>query len=95
MAKKSLGLFSRTEGDLDQGHIKPVGVGLREAEIAALESIGAELGAMIDTEPIPRNALMRIAIRRLLEAYQAGELKPDELLIYFDRPDKPKPRLKF
>lgn len=96
MAKKSkLDLFAKTGGDLDAGNIKPVGVGLREAEIAALDNICAELGAYLNTEPTPRNAVMRIAIRRFIEAYLAGELSAADLGAYFERPEKPKPRLKF
>lgn len=94
MAKK-LDLFKKTEGGLDEGNIKPMGVGLREAEIAALDDIAAELGAHLGAEPVARNTLMRIAIRRLIELYQAGELTLDDLGGYFEIPDKPKPKLKF
>jgi hypothetical protein len=94
MAKK-LDLFKKTEGDLDQGNIKAIGVGLREAEIAILDDIGAELGRFMDAAAVARNSVMRIAIRRFIVDYQAGEIPLDELAAYFDRPDKPQPKLRF
>lgn len=77
--------------DLDEGVIKPVGVGLREGEIAALEAIGAELGELLGTEPITRNALTRIAVQRLIADYRAGRV---DLAAQFEKPPKPKARIK-
>lgn len=95
MAKK-LDLFKKTEGGgLDEGNIRATGVGITEGEIAALDALAAELGAHLQAEPVARNTLMRIAIRRLLESYLAGGLTLDELAGYFEIPDKPKPKLKF
>lgn len=95
MAKKVNPLFSKTEGDLDAGNIRPTGVGLREGEIGALDLIGVQMGLFLDSEPVARNTLMRIAIRRMIEAYQSGELTREELAKYFETPDKPQPKLKF
>jgi hypothetical protein len=80
--------------DLDAGNIKSTGVGLREGEIAALEAIGAELGDHMQAEPVARNAITRIAIRRMIQDYRAGRLTLEELAAYFDRPEKPQPRLR-
>jgi hypothetical protein len=44
-----------------------VGVGLKESEIAQLDTIAAELG-------VARNALARFAIRRFLAEYRAGRV---------------------
>lgn len=95
MAAKKLDIFRKTEGDLDAGKIQATGVGLRQGELAALEALGAELGNHLNAEPVARNTLMRIAIRRLLESYLAGELTLDELGGYFETPEKPQPKLKF
>ena len=91
MAKE---LFDKTKGDLDAGNIRATGVGLREGEIAALDTIGQELGDYLDAEPIARNAISRLAIRRFIEAYQMGELTPEVLSGYFERPDRPQPKLR-
>jgi hypothetical protein len=103
MAKKQTGLddiFKRTEeaeaagldlSDLDNGVISSTGVGLREGEIAALDAIGRVLGEALGTEPVARNALIRIGARRLIAEYRAGRL---DLLQYFVSPEKPKARLK-
>ena len=105
MAKKQSGLenvFKRTEpaaappadnSDLDEGNIKPNGVGLREGEIRALDSMGAELGAAMDADPVARNALLRIAVRKFILDYRAGALTLDDLGAYFTKPEKPKPKL--
>ena len=77
-------LFSKTQGDLDAGNIKPVGVGLREGEIAALEEIAGAL-------EIPRNQLLRFAVRRFLLDYQAGLIDLQE---YIEQPPPPKKNLR-
>jgi hypothetical protein len=87
-------LFSNTQGDLDAGNIKPIGVGLREGEIAAIESIAAELGTYMNAKPVSKNAVMIIAIRRFLDAYLNGEITAEELSERFDRPEKPQPKLR-
>jgi hypothetical protein len=103
MAKKPdlSNIFAKTEGkgqadlsDLDEGNIRPTGVGLREGEISALDDIGRELGGLMDAEPIARNALMRIATRRFIAAVRAGDITLEELAEYFDRPEKPQPKLR-
>ena len=81
-----------TEGQADV--IKATGVGLRISEIAALDELGAELGKHLDSESIARNALMRLAIKRLLDAYEQGDLTLADLAEYFERPEKPQPKLK-
>ncbi len=82
MAKQQLDdIFKKTEG---KGAVKPgksaevptggrtipVGVGLKEAEVAELDKI-------VDTLDITRNALMRYAIRYFLSQYSAGAIKLD------------------
>lgn len=85
MAKKSgLNLFSKTEGDLDAGNIKAIGLGLREGEIAALDDIAAELD-------IPRNQLLRFAVRLFLLDYRAGKIDLQE---YIEQPPPPKKSLR-
>jgi hypothetical protein len=73
---KLKGLFDRTEAtheapadnsDIDQGNIKPVGVGLTAGEIAAVEAIGEQ-------NELTRNALLRYAVRHFIIAYRAGEI---------------------
>ena len=81
--------------DLDAGRIQATGVGLREGELAALAAIGEELGDYLDADPVSRNALMRIAIRTFIVSYRDGTLSPAELAAYFERPEKPKPKLGF
>jgi hypothetical protein len=78
MAKKTpsiKGLFDRTEpkqapgdnSDINQGNIKPVGVGLTIGEIGAIDAIGAE-------NELTRNALLRFAIRRFIIEYRKGDI---------------------
>ena len=81
--------------DLDAGRIQATGVGLREGELAALAVIGLELGDYLDADPVSRNALMRIAIRTFIMSYRDGTLGPADLAAYFERPEKPKPKLGF
>jgi hypothetical protein len=93
-------LFAKTEQpleqiDLEQGNIRPQGIGMREGELAALAAIGRQIGEHMDAAPVARNAIARIAIRRFIEAYKSGEITPQELAAYFDRPDKPQPKLRF
>lgn len=52
------------------GRTIPVGVGLKEAEVAELDKI-------VDKLDITRNALMRYAIRYFLSQYSAGDIKLD------------------
>ncbi len=93
-------IFKKTEqeaggvdlSDLDAGPIKATGVGLRVGELEALEKIGAELGEQLNTEPVARNALVRIAVRELIKNYRAGRL---DLLPFFEAPEKPKPKTRF
>lgn len=100
MARKQSGLddiFKKTEAggpdlaDLDAGSIQSTGVGLRQGEIGALDAIGRILGEQLGTEPVARNALIRIAARRLIAEFRAGKL---DLVGYFESPEKPKPRLR-
>jgi len=101
MAKKTglEDIFRKTESaaggpdlsDLDRGTIQSTGVGLRLGEIEALDAIGAALGDRLGTESVARNALIRLAARRLIIEYRAGKL---DLLPYFETPEKPKPKLR-
>jgi hypothetical protein len=82
MAKQQLDdIFKKTEGKSTTkpeksvevptgGRTIPVGVGLKEAEVAELDKI-------VDSLDITRNALMRYAIRYFLSQYSAGEIKLD------------------
>jgi hypothetical protein len=102
MAKKQSldDIFTKTtqaapdNSDLDEGNIKPSGVGLREGELRALDLICAELTEEIESS-VSRNSLMRIAIRRLIEDVRIGKITHEELGKYFVRPERPAPRLKF
>ena len=90
------GAKETTQGDypdLERGNIRPTGVGLREGEIQALDSLGAALGDYMDSQPIARNALIRIAVRTLLKGYLSGETSLQDLAANFTRPDKPQPKL--
>ena len=80
--------------DLERGNIRPTGVGLREGEIDALDGIGAALGDHLESQAIARNALIRIAVRSLLEGYLGGEITLDDLAARFTVPEKPKPKMK-
>ena len=80
--------------DLDQGNIRPTGVGLREGEIMALDSIGAQLGQLLGTESISRNALLRIAARMLIEQIRSGKLTLAELAGKWEKPQKPRAKIK-
>lgn len=85
MARKSkLNVFASTDGDLDAGNIQPVGVGLRQAEIAAIDEIAASL-------EVPRNQVLRFAIRRFILDYQAGKIDLSE---YIEQPPPPKKSLR-
>lgn len=46
----------------------PVGVGLKQSEIARLDAIGADLG-------VARNALLRWAVAYFLREYDAGRIE--------------------
>lgn len=82
MAKQQLDdIFKKTEGKTPakpdktaevptSGRTIPVGVGLKEAEVAELDKI-------VDKLDITRNALMRYAIRYFLSQYSAGAIKLD------------------
>ena len=51
-----------------EGRTLPVGVGLKESELALVDELALELG-------VARNALIRYAVRYLLSEYRAGRLK--------------------
>lgn len=82
MAKQQLDdIFKKTEGKAPAkpgtttevptgGRTIPVGVGLKEAEVAELDKIVEKLD-------ISRNSLMRYAIRYFLSQYSAGAIKLD------------------
>lgn len=53
--------------DLDEGNVRPSGVGLREGEIKALDQIAVKYD-------LARNAILRMAARRLILDYRAGRL---------------------
>ena len=71
--------------DLETGHIRPSGVGLREGEIQALDAIAQHY-------EISRNSLIRLAARQLIIAWRAGELDLDSMI---ETPATPKKRLRY
>lgn len=87
--KKKLEVFSRTGPgeqppedmtDLDAGNVRPIGIGLREGEISALDTIAAEYG-------ISRGGVMRIALRLFIRDFRAGKV---DLSPYVAEPLPPK-----
>lgn len=52
--------------DLDEGMIKSVYLGLREGELKAVDSLAIRLG-------VPRNEVVRFAIRQLVREYDGGK----------------------
>jgi hypothetical protein len=68
--------------DLDQGNIKPVGVGITGGEIAAVEAIAAE-------KELTRNAILHWAIRYFIIQYRAGKIN-----IETEAPPPPKRKAK-
>jgi hypothetical protein len=83
--KKKLEVFAKTgpgqqpEGDisdLDAGHVRPIGIGLREGEITALDSIAAEYG-------ISRGGVIKIVLRLFIRDYRAGKV---DLSAYVEEP---------
>ena len=52
--------------DLDEGMIKSVYLGLREGELKAIDSLANRLG-------VPRNEVVRYAIRQLVREYDGGK----------------------
>ena len=94
-------IFKKTEtesgepdfSDLDRGNIQSTGVGLRQGEIDALDTIGAALGGYLDTRPVARNALIRLAARQFIEDFMTGKITPADLLSKFQAEDKPKAKL--
>ena len=71
--------------DLETGLIRPSGVGLREGEIQALDAIARHY-------EISRNAILRLAARRLIFDYRAGRL---DLAGMIETPATPKKRLRY
>lgn len=74
--KKKLDVFAKTVPgeqpgpditDLEEGHVRPIGIGMREGEIAALDHIAGEYG-------ISRGGVMRIALRLFIRDYRAGKV---------------------
>jgi len=71
-------LFRRTEPEgvpgesLQTGRTVSVGIGLKEGEIAFLDAVARQVGRS-------RNALLRYAVRRLIEAIRSGTLDPRTL----------------
>ncbi|GBC84462.1 hypothetical protein HRbin11_00891 [bacterium HR11] len=57
---------------LQTGRTISVGIGLKEGEIAFLDAVARQVGRS-------RNALLRYAVRRFIEALQAGTIDPETL----------------
>jgi hypothetical protein len=66
------------------GHTKPVGIGLKESEYAALREIA-------DATGIAANSLGRFAIREFIKAYRRGEI---DLTSRTEEPPPPKKKLR-
>lgn len=78
MAKQKLSVFSKTEaaqpgdlGDLDSGTVRPIGIGLREGAINALDEIAAQYS-------ISRGGVMRLAIYLFIKDFRAGKVDLSE-----------------
>jgi hypothetical protein len=71
--------------DLENGLIRPSGVGLREGEIMALDAIASYFD-------ISRNSLLRLAARRLIFDFRAGRL---DIAGMIETPRTPKKRLRY
>jgi hypothetical protein len=69
--------------DLDEGRIMANCVGLRWGEIQALDAIAARF-------ELARNALIRLAVRRMILDFRAGNL--DLMKLAEDRPPVRQPR---
>jgi hypothetical protein len=88
-------IFARTEpgpseagrpidnSDLDNGNVRPLGVGLRAGEVAALDQIANQYG-------VARNALLRFAVRYFLLQFRAGRV---DLIGQVETPPPPKKKL--
>jgi len=104
MAKKKpdmSNIFAKTDiepsdidvSDLDRGRIQSTGVGLRQGEIDALDQIGAALGEYMNTKPVARNALIRLAARGFIENFLAGKITLADLAGNFQKEEKPSAKL--
>ena len=89
-----LNIFAKTEpgagpatdsSDLDSGNVRPLGVGLRAGEVAALDQIANQYG-------VARNALLRFAVRYFILQFRAGKV---DISGQVEAPPPPKKRLKF
>jgi ABC-type sugar transport system ATPase subunit len=84
--KQPLEVFSKTEPepgasfDLEAGHVRPIGLGLRDGEILALDTIAGGYG-------LSRGSLMRIVLRLFIRSWEAGQV---DLSQYVAIPDTPK-----
>lgn len=85
MAGKLSGLLrDSSNDDLNEGNIRPLGVGLKEGEIMALKEIAEGLGLSV-------NALCHWALRDFIKRYRAGLIN---LVDQIETPPPPKKRLK-
>lgn len=95
MAKKQdlTNILAKTEpaappadnSDLDEGNIQTTGIGLREGEIKALDTIAGSL-------ELSRNAVMRFAVRWFLLQHRAGKIDLSE---FIEQPPPPKKQLRY
>lgn len=102
--RQRLGVLAKTETtpqpgqpgpDLEAGIVRPVGVGLRDGEIAALDTIARDVGIELSGDPdrpdaVSRNSLCREAIRRFIKAYYAGNTNAAELASLWEKPEQPR-----
>jgi len=64
---------------LNAGNTRPVGVGLTEGEINALDLIAEEISNKYSL--LSRNQLIKLAIRRLIKDYHAGQVDLSGLIV--------------
>lgn len=79
-------LFKKPAGDntdLDSGNVRPIGVGLRQGTIEALDQLGSELN-------LSRGSIIKLAVRLLLLGVRAGKLN---LVEYVEEPPAPKKKI--
>lgn len=76
--------YPADNSDLEYGHVIPLGLGLTQGTVDALDAIKTEFG-------VSRNSLMVFAVRRFLLDYRAGKI---DLAPYIEVPPEPNKRLR-
>lgn len=89
--KKKLGVFEKTgagqpatdNSDLESGKVRPIGVGLREGTVSALDEIA-------DQYEISRGGVMRLALQLFIIDHRAGKVNLSQ---YLEEPPPPKKKI--